>query len=90
MQFQVLACGDTTTDEPTHIRLILNDGVVPLTGLRGCPEDEEGKCPIDTFVGALKEIIGEVDFAKECGVQGSKGEFVSISQRDRSDVSISL
>ncbi|KAI5451363.1 hypothetical protein NCC49_001672 [Naganishia albida] len=72
MQFQVLACGDTSSDEPTHIRLILNDGVVPLTGLRGCPEDEEGKCPIDTFVGALKEIIGEVDFARECGLKSAK------------------
>ncbi|KAJ9106890.1 hypothetical protein QFC20_003898 [Naganishia adeliensis] len=72
MQFQVLACGDSSSDEPTHIRLILNDGVVPLTGLRGCPDDEEGKCPIDVFVGALKDIIGEVDFAQECGLQGSK------------------
>lgn len=80
MQFQVLACGDNSSDEPTHIRLILNDGVVPLTGLRGCPEDEEGKCPIDTFVAALKEIIGEVDFAKECGLKGEKGELVSISR----------
>ncbi|KAJ9111687.1 hypothetical protein QFC19_001046 [Naganishia cerealis] len=69
MQFQILACGDSTDDEPTHIRLILNDGVVPLTGLRGCPEDEDGKCPIDVFVAALKEIISEVSFSQECGIK---------------------
>ncbi|GHJ87932.1 hypothetical protein NliqN6_4334 [Naganishia liquefaciens] len=69
MQFQVLACGDSVDDEPTHIRLILNDGVVPLTGLRGCPDDEDGKCPLNTFVAALKDIIGEVDFAQECLIQ---------------------
>jgi hypothetical protein len=72
MQFQVLACGDSADDEPTHIRLILNDGVVPLTGLRGCPDDEDGKCPLDVFVAALKDIISEVDFAQECLVQGKQ------------------
>ena len=50
-----------------QIRLILNDGVVPLTGLKGCPEDDDGLCPLDTFVSALQEIIAETDFAASCG-----------------------
>lgn len=48
------------------VRIILNDGVVPLTGIRGCGEDEDGLCPFDAFVDSVKELIGEVDFAKEC------------------------
>lgn len=80
MQFQVLACDGSPDDRPTHIRLILNDGVVPLTGLRGCPDDEDGKCPLDVFVSALKEIISEVDFAQECGMKGmySKSRMISL------------
>ena len=26
-----------------QIRIIINDGVVPLTGIHGCPEDKDGK-----------------------------------------------
>lgn len=55
--------------------MILNDGVVPLTGLRGCPEDKDGKCPLKTFVDAMQTIIGEVDFARECG---SPGELIGV------------
>jgi hypothetical protein len=62
LQFQVMKCDDTRS-----IRLVLNDAVVPLTGLRGCPEDEDGLCPLDTFVEALREIVEETDFAAVCG-----------------------
>ena len=50
----------------TQIRVIINDGVVPLTGIRGCPEDKDGKCPVPTFVDAQREIIAETDWEWAC------------------------
>ena len=49
-----------------QIRIILNDGVVPLTGIRGCPDQKDGMCPVDNFVRAQREIIQEVDWIYEC------------------------
>ena len=69
MQIQVLSCSNT--NEEDQVRMILNDAVVPLTGLNGCPDDEQGLCPLATFVSALQTLIGEVDFAQECGVVGT-------------------
>ena len=69
MQIQVLSCSNT--NEEDQVRMILNDAVVPLTGLNGCPDDEQGLCPLATFVSALQTLIGEVDFAQECGVVGA-------------------
>jgi hypothetical protein len=62
LQFQVMSCSSTR-----YIRLILNDGVVPLTGLKGCGENEDGLCELDKFVDALGEIVAETDFAAVCG-----------------------
>jgi len=50
-----------------YIRLILNDAVVPLTGLNGCGEDEDGLCALDTFVEALGELVAETNFGEVCG-----------------------
>jgi hypothetical protein len=58
---------DDTSTKDRYIRLILNDAVVPLTGIRGCPEHEEGLCPLDGFVKSLKEIVAGVNFVKDCG-----------------------
>ena len=49
-----------------QIRIIINDGVVPLTGIRGCPTQKDGMCPVSTFVEAQKEIIKETDWVYEC------------------------
>ena len=54
-------------DHTRYIRLILNDAVVPLTGLKGCREDEDGLCVLDTFVEALGEIVAETNFGEVCG-----------------------
>jgi hypothetical protein len=62
LQFQVMKCSETR-----YIRLILNDAVVPLTGLKGCGEDEDGLCALDTFVEALGEIVAETNFGEVCG-----------------------
>ena len=49
-----------------QIRIIINDGVVPLTGIKGCPEQRDGMCPVDRFVAAQKEIIGKTDWVYDC------------------------
>jgi hypothetical protein len=81
MQFQVLSCPDESYEieaegndvrrSDKHIRVILNDAAVPLTGIRGCPENDDGKCPMSTFTSSIQEIIGSIDFAKECGGKGA-------------------
>ncbi|WRT68776.1 uncharacterized protein IL334_005756 [Kwoniella shivajii] len=63
LQVQVFTCSGTK-----KVRLILNDAAVPLTGIKGCPNDDDGLCPLATFVSSMQELIGEVDFAKECAV----------------------
>ncbi|KAJ3765459.1 acid phosphatase [Lentinula raphanica] len=61
---QVLSC--PASDTPTHIRWILNDGVLPQTGINGCGEDPNGLCEINTFIAGMKQRIEEVDFAFDC------------------------
>ncbi|KAG8911528.1 hypothetical protein FRC00_006334 [Tulasnella sp. 408] len=63
MQFQLLSCDSTPGDQ---IRIIINDGVSPLTGIEGCPENKHGLCPVDTFVRAQKKIISETDWEWGC------------------------
>ncbi|THV07666.1 phosphoglycerate mutase-like protein [Dendrothele bispora CBS 962.96] len=50
----------------THIRWILNDGVVPLTGINGCTEDPNGLCDLPTFIAGMQQRIQEIDFDFDC------------------------
>ncbi|KAJ7141402.1 phosphoglycerate mutase-like protein [Mycena epipterygia] len=61
---QVLSC--PTSEEPTHIRWVLNDAVVPLTGIKGCKENKDGMCELSSFIAGMKQRISEVDFAFDC------------------------
>ncbi|KAG2159736.1 histidine phosphatase superfamily [Suillus bovinus] len=61
---QVLSC--PASEGPTHIRFLLNDGVVPLTGIRGCTEDSNGLCALPGFISGMHERIGQIDFAHDC------------------------
>ncbi|KAG2150718.1 histidine phosphatase superfamily [Suillus bovinus] len=61
---QVLSC--PASEEPTHIRFLLNDGVVPLTGIHGCTEDSNGLCALPGFISGMHERIGQIDFAHDC------------------------
>ncbi|KAF5324577.1 hypothetical protein D9611_004222 [Ephemerocybe angulata] len=63
VQFQLLACESVPGEQ---IRVIINDGVAPLTGVRGCPEQKDGMCSVDTFVAAQKETIEKTDWEWEC------------------------
>ena len=60
----VLSCPSTPGEQ---IRVIVNDGPVPLSPLKYCPDESEfGMCPVDGFVRSLQEIIRETDFAWAC------------------------
>ncbi|KAF9070401.1 phosphoglycerate mutase-like protein [Rhodocollybia butyracea] len=61
---QVLSC--PASDKPTHIRWVLNDAVLPQTGIAGCKYDKDGLCPLDTFIAGMKQRIQEVDFDFDC------------------------
>ncbi|KAI0701864.1 phosphoglycerate mutase-like protein [Cytidiella melzeri] len=63
IHFQLLECD--STEEP-QIRVIINDGVVPLTSISGCPEQKDGLCPVATFVAAMKEQIMHTDWIWAC------------------------
>jgi hypothetical protein len=60
----VLSCSSTPT--PSQIRIIINDGVTPLTSITGCPDQKDGMCPVDTFVEAEKTILREADWEWDC------------------------
>ncbi|KAF8143068.1 histidine phosphatase superfamily [Mycena galopus ATCC 62051] len=47
VHFQLLEC--TSLPGP-QIRIIMNDGVVPLTGIEGCEAQKDGMCVVNTFV----------------------------------------
>lgn len=50
----------------TFIRWILNDAVLPQTGMGECPKNSDGLCPLDTYISALKKRNGEIDFDFSC------------------------
>jgi len=67
VQFQLLSCADPSLTSTEQIRVIVNDGVVPLSPLKGCPEDSKyGMCSVDGFVESMKEIISELDWNWYC------------------------
>ncbi|EGO00975.1 hypothetical protein SERLA73DRAFT_178983 [Serpula lacrymans var. lacrymans S7.3] len=63
IQFQLLSC---TSEPDPQIRIIINDGVAPLTGIKGCPEQRDGMCSVNAFVEGQKEIIRTTDWIHDC------------------------
>ncbi|KAI0266664.1 phosphoglycerate mutase-like protein [Gloeopeniophorella convolvens] len=61
---QILSC--PASSEPTHVRWILNDAVVPLTGVRGCKADKNGLCEIGAYINGTQARIAEVDYQFDC------------------------
>ncbi|KIK52824.1 hypothetical protein GYMLUDRAFT_207686 [Collybiopsis luxurians FD-317 M1] len=66
VQFQLLECSSPSISPGQQIRIIINDAPVPLTGIRGCPEQEDGMCPVDTFVKAQREILDQTSWEWDC------------------------
>ena len=52
--------------EEDNIRIVVNDGPVALTGIRGCPSSPSGLCPLSTFIEAQRATIQEVDWEWGC------------------------
>ncbi|KAE9404951.1 phosphoglycerate mutase-like protein [Gymnopus androsaceus JB14] len=63
IQFQLLEC--STLPSP-QIRIIINDAPVPLTGIRGCPEQKDGMCAVETFVEAQQELLDKTSWEWDC------------------------
>ena len=61
---QVLSC--PASEEPTHIRWLLNDAALPLTGIKGCKPSSDGMCDLKTFIAGMQQRIAEVDFTFDC------------------------
>ena len=53
-------------EKESYIRFVLNDGVLPLTGVSHCTANKDGLCQLDNFVQGMKERISEVDFQYDC------------------------
>ncbi|KIK68812.1 hypothetical protein GYMLUDRAFT_36309 [Collybiopsis luxurians FD-317 M1] len=66
VQFQLLECSSSSISPGQQIRIIVNDAPVPLTGIRGCPEQKDGMCPVDTFVKAQREILDQTSWEWDC------------------------
>ncbi|KAI0652160.1 phosphoglycerate mutase-like protein [Trametes meyenii] len=65
---QVLSCpaSHKSHKKESFIRFLLNDGVVPLTGIAHCSENKDGLCAVADFVKGMKERIAEVDYEYDC------------------------
>lgn len=66
---QVVSCpaSSGSTDSASYIRFLLNDGVVPLTGISHCETpDANGLCLLDNFIQGMQKRIAEVDFVYDC------------------------
>jgi len=57
---------ECTSTPGQQIRIIINDGVAPLTGIEGCPEQKDGMCPVDTFIKSQKKWMENVDWKYDC------------------------
>nr|VWO94250.1 Acid phosphatase [Ganoderma boninense] len=72
---QVMSCpaASSKNEKESYIRFVLNDGVLPLTGIAHCPENKDGLCLLDNFVQGMKQRIAEVDFQYDCSANYTAG-----------------
>ncbi|KAL6310042.1 histidine phosphatase superfamily [Sparassis latifolia] len=66
---QVVSCpaSPQNATQESFIRFILNDGVVPLTGIAHCETpNPDGLCPVADFVQGMQERIAQVNFNYDC------------------------
>ncbi|KAF9077271.1 histidine phosphatase superfamily [Rhodocollybia butyracea] len=49
-----------------QIRIIINDEPIPLTTIRGCPDQKDGMCPVETFVKTQKELLDKTSWEWDC------------------------
>ena len=58
---QILSC--LASGNASHIQFVLNDAVLPMTGIKGCKDNKNG---LYDLVSSIQERIGEVDFTFDC------------------------
>ncbi|KAF9517077.1 hypothetical protein BS47DRAFT_1359844 [Hydnum rufescens UP504] len=58
---QVVDCAETGRS----IRFFLNDGALPI-GIKGCPKNKDGFCPLDVFIRGLQERLDSIDWEYDC------------------------
>ncbi|KAI0814792.1 phosphoglycerate mutase-like protein [Irpex lacteus] len=67
---QVLECPASSSNKTLvpSIRWILNDAVVPLTGIKQCAshKNKDGLCPLDSFIAGMKQLVAEEDWTYDC------------------------
>lgn len=61
LQSQILSCGPR---KERKVRWILNDGLVPLDGVRGC--EGTTACDLDVFVEEVKRMTSKIDWSYDC------------------------
>lgn len=73
MHGQVMTCPSSiysksskSSEKETFIRFVLNDAVVPLTGIAHCSENKDGLCPLSDFLKGMEQRIAEVDWNFDC------------------------
>ncbi|KIO02534.1 hypothetical protein M404DRAFT_147468 [Pisolithus tinctorius Marx 270] len=67
VQFQLLSCpAETSSSDPSHIRIVINDGPVPLHGVQPCPVSPHGLCPLEAFLEGQRKTIRDTDWAWGC------------------------
>ena len=67
---QVLECpvSAKSTNKTSYMRWILNDGVVPLTGIEPCAshKNKDGLCPLDSFIQGMQDLITAENWSFDC------------------------
>ncbi|GAA6017029.1 hypothetical protein JCM11491_006134 [Sporobolomyces phaffii] len=68
---QILDCPGSPLVPKGHtdtrfVRWILNDGVVPISNMQGCEENDDGMCHLETYLPSLQKWIESVDFDHDC------------------------
>lgn len=63
---ELLECDDDESAESMHIRIKLNDRILPLHDLYYCPKSKDGLCPFDKFRRSLEKRLEEIDFGAVC------------------------
>ncbi|KAG8816435.1 hypothetical protein FRC17_000336 [Serendipita sp. 399] len=66
LHVQLLSCSDPQLKHDTQIRIVLNDGVVALTGVEGCPYQKDSMCPVSTFIASQKKLLEGSDWDWTC------------------------
>lgn len=61
LYIEVLECGDAT-----QVRIKLNNRIVPLGHLSGCPASNDGLCPFEGFMKSLDKRLKAIDFDTIC------------------------